>query len=455
MVSMNVAEPDITLLLDMEGVIREATLSSSLAERGVEAWLGRPWTETVADAGEDKVRRMVEDARSSGISAFRQVTQRLPSGREVPVEYTTVLLGGRSGLLAIGKNLQAVAELQSRLIAAQQAMERDYWKLRDVETRYRLLFHTSTEPVLLIRANDFQLADANPAAVEALGISLKRQDSLAGRDFLKEAPREDRDSLQAMLQRVREQGKAPGIVMHFGKERKAWLARASVLTAEAGQVFLVQLCPVGAQPPFFAEPDAPSVEELIERLPDGFIVINREGVIRRANQTFLDMVEVGAKGSVLGERLGRWLWRPGADLAVLLATVQRQGYVRLFSTGLRGELGSEIEVEISAAGGGDDDGRHIALLLRDVTRRLNPVADPNRLMTALGPIAEQIGKTSLRKLVGDTVEIVERHYVRAALDLAGGNRTAAAGLLGLSRQSLYAKLNRYDMGDTPQAASKS
>ncbi|MGZ8403091.1 MAG: helix-turn-helix domain-containing protein, partial [Rhodoplanes sp.] len=46
------------------------------------------------------------------------------------------------------------------------------------------------------------------------------------------------------------------------------------------------------------------------------------------------------------------------------------------------------------------------------------------------------------------------NYVRAALDLAGGNRTAAAGLLGLSRQSLYAKLNRYDIGDTPQTASK-
>ena len=32
-----------------------------------------------------------------------------------------------------------------------------------------------------------------------------------------------------------------------------------------------------------------------------------------------------------------------------LATVQRQGYVRLFSTGLRGELGSEIEVVRSGA----------------------------------------------------------------------------------------------------------
>ena len=54
--------------------------------------------------------------------------------------YTTVLLGGHAGLLAIGKSLQAVAELQSRLITAQQTMERDYWKLRDVETKYRLLF---------------------------------------------------------------------------------------------------------------------------------------------------------------------------------------------------------------------------------------------------------------------------------------------------------------------------
>ena len=43
----------------------------------------------------------------------------------------------------------------------------------------------------------------------------------------------------------------------------------------------------------------------------------------------------------------------------------------------------------------------------------------------------------------DTTSAVERHYIDAALELTGGNRTAAAELLGLSRQSLYAKLNRY------------
>ena len=44
-----------------------------------------------------------------------------------------------------------------------------------------------------------------------------------------------------------------------------------------------------------------------------------------------------------------------------------------------------------------------------------------------------------------TVEVVEQHYVRAALELANGNRTSAAEILGLSRQSLYAKLDRYNL----------
>ena len=60
-------------------------------------------------------------------------------------------------------------------------------------------------------------------------------------------------------------------------------------------------------------------------------------------------------------------------------------------------------------------------------------------------LVKQVGKTTLRKLVDEAVGVVERHYIEAALALAGGNRTVAAELLGLSRQSLYVKLNRYGL----------
>ena len=168
---MNIAQPDVTLHMDMEGIIQEVTASNGVPQDGMSAWRGRPWAETVTGVGSDKVRRMIEDARTNGVSGFRQLTQRFPNGSELPIEYTAVRLGRKGGLVAIGKNLQAVADLQSRLIAAQQAMERDYWKLRDVETRYRLVFDTSNEPSVLMRASNLHILEANAAAIRALGFS--------------------------------------------------------------------------------------------------------------------------------------------------------------------------------------------------------------------------------------------------------------------------------------------
>jgi transcriptional regulator PpsR len=444
MSNINIAQPDVTLLLDLDGVIREATLSRSLSDEGIEGWLGKPWNDTVVDSGGEKVRRMLTDAREQGVSAFRQVTQRFPSGLELPMEYTTVLLGGRAGLLAVGKNLQAVAELQARLIAAQQAMERDYWKMREVETRYRLLFDTSNEPVVLLRTSDLRILQANPAALAAL--NMKAAPDAGVRSFVQDVTAEDRDVFQSMALRAREHGKAPGILIHLGNDKKPWLVRASLMSPEPNSVMMLQLSPGWAgQAGVVVDQDSISIDDLIERLPDGFVVLDPDGVIRRANRAFLDLVETGAKGSVIGERLTRWLSRPGADLAVLLANVERYRFVRMFTTTIQGDLGTTTEVEISAAGNDDTSPHFIGVLIRDVGRRIGTPGDDKNLRNALGAMAERIGKTPLRSLVKDTVGVVERHYVASALELANDNRTVAAELLGLSRQSLYAKLNRYGL----------
>jgi transcriptional regulator PpsR len=444
MVAKNVA-PDITLLLDLNGVIREATLGNSMPEERMDAWFGRRWVETVGDVGNEKVRRMIDDARASGVSGFRQLTQRFPSGLEIPMEYTTVLLGGRAGLLAIGKSLQAVAELQSRLISAQQAMERDYWKLRGVETRYRLLFQASSEAIVLLKASSLTIVEANPPALDALGLVVAKPHEANGREILPLIADDEREAFEAMLSRVREVGKAPGMVAHLGDKRAAWMLRASLMADDPEAVFMLQLATVGGHPLRNSHVDLFSLEDMIDRLPDGLVIVDHQGVIRRANRAFLEMVEGGVHGSVVGEPLGRWLWRPGADLTVLLANVRRHGAARLLNTMIHGELGTDTEVEISAAGDSDVEPLHFCLLVRDVGRRIGTPADDSNLRLALGAVAERVGKTPLRALVKETVGVVERYYVRSALDLAAGNRTMAAELLGLSRQSLYAKLDRYGL----------
>ena len=43
--------------------------------------------------------------------------------------------------------------MQQRLLQTQQSLERDYIRLRQAETRYRLMFDMASEPVLIVDAD--------------------------------------------------------------------------------------------------------------------------------------------------------------------------------------------------------------------------------------------------------------------------------------------------------------
>jgi transcriptional regulator PpsR len=234
-------------------------------------------------------------------------------------------------------------------------------------------------------------------------------------------------------------------VVHLGMGREAWIARATLMTSDPGPLFMVQLARAGGAPVIQGPREEISFDDFIDRLPDAFVVMDRGGVVRRVNRAFLDLVQAGAEGAVIGERLGRWLSQPGADLSALMANLNRHGSVRLFATTIHGDLGAETNVEISAAGTASGRSNHVALLMRDVSRRMVPSDAVSGLQSALASVIEQSGKTSLRVLIKEAVGLVERHYIEAALDLAQGNRTAAAEILGLSRQGFYKKLAQYEM----------
>ena len=60
-------------------------------------------------------------------------------------------------------------------------------------------------------------------------------------------------------------------------------------------------------------------------------------------------------------------------------------------------------------------------------------------------MTELVGRMPLRDLVREATDVIERICIAAALQLTGDNRVSAAELLGVSRQSLYAKLRRHGM----------
>jgi DNA-binding NtrC family response regulator len=62
-------------------------------------------------------------------------------------------------------------------------------------------------------------------------------------------------------------------------------------------------------------------------------------------------------------------------------------------------------------------------------------------------LTELVGRVSLKDLVRESTDLIEKLCIEAALELTQDNRASAAEMLGLSRQSLYVKLRRYNLGD--------
>jgi len=104
---------------------------------------------------------------------------------------------------------------------------------------------------------------------------------------------------------------------------------------------------------------------------------------------------------------------------------------RLFSTSVRGEYGSVAEVEVSAVMAPPGTRPCVGLVIRDVGRRLASGPQGARDLTrAVEQLTELVGRVALKDLVRDTTDLVERHFIEAALELTGHNRTSAAEVLG-------------------------
>jgi transcriptional regulator PpsR len=440
------AAADVALVLDRKGIIKDIAFGSDELSREVEReWTGQAWLETVTSDSRPKIEALLKDAASNAGLRWRQLNHATARGASVPVMYSAIRLGDDGRVLALGRDLRAVSNLQQRLIAAEQSIERDYSRLRHAEMRYRLLFQVSAEPVLVVDATTQRVVDSNPAAAQLLGEGAKR---LVGRAFPDGFDAAGTKAINALLATVRATGRAEDLRVRIADGQREFLVAASLFRQDNASHFLVRLSPVHADVAV-ALPRAKSrLLEVVEGLPDGVVVTGVDGRILAANRAFLDLAQLATEEQARSQSLERWLGRPGVDLGVLVANLRQHGSVRLFSTTLRGEYGSTAEVEISAVSVPEGPEPCFGFTMRNVGRRL--AADPRavrELPRSVEQLTELVGRVSLKDLVRETTDVIERLCIEAALELTRDNRASAAEMLGLSRQSLYVKLRRYGLGD--------
>jgi len=446
--SVIAAASDIALVLDRDGVIRDVAFGSEeLSREDYGKWLGQPWADTVTEESRTKIEQILRDAASKVPPRWRHVNHPSSRGADVPIVYSAVQVGDEGRVIAMGRDLRSIAALQQRLVEAQQSMERDYWRLRHVETRYRILFQMAREAVLIVDASSQKIVEANPAAAEMLGEAERR---IVGRTLAQALDDPSDKAMQALLANARAGGKTDDVRVRLRDSERQFVASASLFRHESAALFLVRLSPLPAKAGKVDVPrsSAALIAQVIDGAPDSFVITDPDGRILAVNASFVELAQLATEGQARGESLERWLGRPGVDLNVMIANLRQHGALRLFATTLRGEQGANADVEISAVSMPTGEQPCLGFTIRNVGQRLNVHATAGRaLPRSVEQLTELVGRVPLKELVREATDMIERLCIEAALELTADNRASAAEMLGLSRQSLYVKLRRYGLGD--------
>jgi transcriptional regulator PpsR len=452
--SIIAAAADLSLVVDRHGNISDVRVSNDqLPLDNADAWRGKAWTSAVTSESRVKVEELLADAAAERPSRWRHINYPSRQGADVPILCSAIKAGEDGSIIAFGRDLRTMASLQQRLVEAHQAMERDYLRMRHMETRYRMLFELAAEAVLIIDTTGQRILEANPAASKILGLQTKK---LIGRSLSECVPESHRTLIEDLLQSVRSSGEADVRTIPDAKDNLDIIVSASLFRQESGTLFLVRLTPSNLQESSAGlSPKRSVLIDVLERSPDAFVVTDNSGKILTCNHAFVEMAQLTKVEQVTGRNLSDWLGRSDVDLSVLIANIQQRGAVRLFATMLHGVNGADLQVEISGVSVKSSPTPCLGFSIRDVGQRLGTERPSlHQLPRSADQLVELVGRVPLQEIVSETADLIEKLCIEAALRLTRDNRASAAEMLGLSRQSLYVKLRRYGIGEVTDRSKK-
>lgn len=436
---------DIALIVDKRGVIRDVACADEDLDGECGKWVGRPFVETVTVESKPKAEELLRDAAQSGPARWRQVNHQIDRSPDLPVRYTAVELGSEGRIVVVGRDLRTLAALQQRLLTSQAQVERELDQIRSLETRYRTLFQLSGEAILIVDAASGRIIEANPAA-HKLVINGTRK--VVGRPIADIFVEPHQGELQSLLASTHSAPSAREAKLQLGSQARPHMVSVSLHKQGADAHYLVRITPHKSDRALEQSAPQSSILRIIERLPDGFVTVDKDRRIVTANESFVQMTQLATESQLRGEPIDRWLGRVSVDVDVLIANLKEHGSLRRYQTVVRGEYGGTTMVEVT----GVSAAPYFGLAIHQAEQAsVLPHASLRALPRPIEQLTELVGRAPLKEVVRHTTDIIERMCIEAALSLTGDNRASAAELLGLSRQSLYVKLRRYGIDDSPQA----
>jgi transcriptional regulator PpsR len=446
---------DIALVIDADGVIRNVALTPDPTLPSAGDWIGRRWVDTVTGETKAKVEQLLDEVRAGGVSRQRrEVNHTFASGTDLPMTYAAVRLGSGGPVLAVGRDLRAIAAIQQRFVESQQEMERDYWKRRQAESRYRLLFQVATDAVLMVDGLSFEVLEANRAAAGLFGVPVA---ALAGKPLSSLLAATARPAVDELLATARATGRPAEIRVRGAAHDTPIELSAAPFRADNALLLQVRARAVERRA---AEDDATGASplaELVERTPDGVVITDSSGRVLVANPSLIEWCQLGDESAMQARPLGDWVGEAGGsgekDIDDILRAVRGHGIASQLRTTIRGSRGARVAVEVSAALLDDGEQERIGFTVRRLDARTASGLRPDDLAAAIEALAlDRKDRMALPELVRAAAHLTERHLLKLALAACRGDAAGAARMLAIDVAALRDALRRHELdveGDAP------
>lgn len=436
---------DLSLVVSPEGQILSVLRNPESRHLAMaDAWSGEDIRDCLTPESrpklDDLLDRIAEDGAVQTSTELNHVAG--SDGSTLPIRYAFHRIGPESTILMLGRDLRPIAEMQEQLVKAQLALESDYEAQRDFDTRYRVLMDTTRDPLIFVSLGTGRIVDASGAAAALLETT---RETLNGAAFVQEFEGRRRgEFLEALTNAALAEGAGP-LVVDVKRTGNEVSLTPRAFRAAGERLLLVR---IDARDAGSARLDGlgPDLAALYEEGVEGIVFTDAEGVIRAANDSFLSLTDSAHLAAVKGKSLATFLSRGAVDLKVLMDNAARAGQMRMYATKVSSEYGTQTSVEISATYLADRAHPAIVFVIRDASRA-EALRKPGIAVSddAVRSVMELVGSATLKDIVAETTDVVEKMCIETAVELTRNNRVAAAEMLGLSRQSLYVKLRKYGL----------
>lgn len=435
---------DISFLVSHDGKVTAVTVNPAHRSFGkLSHWLGLSVADIMTEECHKKFVRRVAELQKPGVTSLHiEINHFDEEMWEFPVRYSMHILDQDGSILLLGRDLRPISEMQQQLVAAQIALERDYEAQREMDTRYRVLMESTRDAVVLVSMTNGRISDLNVSAAVMLGGA--RQDLIGAAIAQEFEGRRRGEFLESLSTIAATDAVNPVELVARRSQRK--LRVVPKLFRAAGERLM--LCRLEAPDQDSGAPRETSdnLQRLFLEGVDAMVFVDADGIITAANDAFLKLTDSSHLTAVRGKSLADYLARGSVDMRVLLDNAKRARQLRLYVTKVLNEFKGEVSVEISASYINDRPKPAFGLVIRDASR-----ADLLRRPGFSGKddnmrsVMELVGSSTLRDIVSETTDLVEKMCIQTAVDLTRNNRVAAAEMLGLSRQSLYVKLRKFGL----------